>query len=228
MVWADEGAMVLTAGAGVAMKVVSKAPSGAGVVVEGADAKPSVAFRERDRIPDLENGTSLSGQEQVASAKFENQTAEIHLGSQVGSSRKDGNSLFNPTGGKVNCVDSVCAFLNTIKTKSLHTAIPDSLVPDNGGRIHVVLDQIAEKTGVYFGKRPVQVNDLKTARDRQFFVVFDGTSATNSSHVAIGIANKGHKTIFDPQSGVTHKDLSKFGSGKFVAYPLLLERPTIK
>lgn len=146
----------------------------------------------------------------------------------VGAGRKEGRSLFNPTSGKINCVDGVCAFLNTIKTKELHTAIPDSQVSSNGGRIHVALDEIAEKTGVYFGKRNFQFNTLETARERQFFVIFDGASSVDSSHVAIGIVNRGNRTIFDPQSGETFKDFSKFGSGRFVSYPLLLDAPIPK
>jgi Putative Ig domain len=146
----------------------------------------------------------------------------------VGAGRKEGSSLFNPTSGKINCVDGVCAFLNTIKTKELHTAIPDSQVSSNGGRIHVALDEIAEKTGVYFGKRNFQFNTLETARERQFFVIFDGASSVDSSHVAIGIVNRGNRTIFDPQSGETFKDFSKFGSGRFISYPLLLDAPIPK
>ena len=125
-----------------------------------------------------------------------------------------------------NCVNGVCAFLKTMDTKQLHTASLN--VAENGGSIPVALKQIAEQTGAKIGTTPLsrQFSTLDTAKDRQFFVVFDGPDFNTSGHVAVGIVNKGNKVIFDPQTGNTYKNLSDFSSsdtGSFTAFPLLLK-----
>jgi hypothetical protein len=144
----------------------------------------------------------------------------------IGASRKDGQSLFNPLGGKDNCVNSVCAFLNTIETKKLHTAGIN--VAENRGSVPAVLNQIEELTGVTIGRRvSAQFSTLNTKRDRQFFIVFQGPDFEVSNHVAVGIVNKGNKTIFDPQTGQTFKNLSDWntaGSGSFTAFPLIFKQ----
>ena len=63
-----------------------------------------------------------------------------------------------------------------------------------------------------------QWNQLATARERQFFVVFSGSDATMSGHVAIGIVNRGVARIYDPWSGAKYANPSDFGS--FTAYPV--------
>ena len=150
------------------------------------------------------------------------------VGPLVGASGSGRTSPYNPTGGKINCVDGVCAFLNSVKTGRVQTAVPDAFVIDNGGKIQVALDQIEQKTGVYFGKRAAQFGELTTARERQFFVVFEGVSTVDSNHVAIGIFNNSKMRIYDPQSGEKFNNISDFRSGKFTAYPLLLQKPIRK
>jgi RHS repeat-associated protein len=144
-------------------------------------------------------------------------TGGTNIVRHIGAGRKKGKSLFNPSGSERNCVNGVCAFLNTIKTKQLRTASPD--VAENGGLINNALKQISQQTGAKYSKH-FQFNDLQTANSRQFYAVFQGSSSKVSGHIAVGINNKGRKTIFDPQSGETFKDLSEFGD--FVAFPLKL------
>jgi len=138
----------------------------------------------------------------------------------IGASRKGGFSLFNQTPSRVNCVNSVCAFLNTIKTGKLHTASPN--VAYNGGKIREALNQIAKQTGLRVAQSPRQMQSgtLNTGKQRQFFIVFQGSNSKVSGHVVIGINNKGNKTIFDPQSGQTYKNLKDFNDGNFTAWPV--------
>jgi hypothetical protein len=86
----------------------------------------------------------------------------------------------------------------------------------NFGSIAVARGQIAAQTGVRIGSG--QLNELATANARQFFIVFRGTSATQSDHAAIGIVNAGRRLIYDPQSGQRFTNLADFGS--FTAWPV--------
>jgi hypothetical protein len=180
-------------------------------------------------LPDSTLGliTTASGLPAVNRAgKAIDNSSDIFFKSHVGAGRKGGKSIFNPTDGTINCVDGVCAFLNTIQTGKLHTAVSDKNVLKNLGSIDTALKQIAQKTGATVGgKRHYQWNRLDTGKDRQFFVVFKGAGTDVSDHVAVGIVNKGNKVIFDPQSGTTFKNLNDWntnGNG-FVAFPVILK-----
>jgi RHS repeat-associated protein len=121
---------------------------------------------------------------------------------------------FNPSGSMSNCVNGVCAFLNSVKNGRLFTASAD--VTENLGSVRTALRQIEAGTGARIGAG--QFNQLATGRARQFFIVFKGSSASMSEHVAIGIVNNERRLIYDPQIGTTFYNLSDFGT--FTAYPV--------
>jgi RHS repeat-associated protein len=122
---------------------------------------------------------------------------------------------FNPTGSMTNCVNGVCAFLNSVRTGTFRTAGAD--VAENLGSIRTVLTQVEGQTGAQIA-RAGQWNVLQTGHNRQFFVVFRGSSAAASDHVAVGIVNNGRSLIYDPQTGQRFWNLADFGS--FTAYPV--------
>jgi hypothetical protein len=113
-----------------------------------------------------------------------------------------------------NCVNGVCAFLNSVGSGSLETASAD--VAWNGGSIARANGQILEATGVRMGQ--MQAGTLETARARQFFVVYPGTSAQTADHVLIGINNGGRTMLYDPQIGAKIFDVGSYGP--FVAFPV--------
>ena len=122
---------------------------------------------------------------------------------------------FNPTGSMKNCVNGVCAFLNSVNSGSLKTASAD--VAENLGSIRTALSQVEAQTGSQVG-RAGQWNALRTGFDRQFFLVFRGSNVAVSDHVAVGIVNNGRSLIYDPQTGERFWNLADFGS--FTAYPV--------
>jgi hypothetical protein len=121
---------------------------------------------------------------------------------------------FNPSGSLSNCVNGVCAFLNSVKNGSLETASAD--VAWNGGSIARANAQILDATGARMGA--MQSGTLNTARARQFFVVYPGTSARTAEHVLVGINNGGKSMLYDPQIGAKIFDVRSFGP--FVAFPV--------
>lgn len=122
---------------------------------------------------------------------------------------------FNPSGSMTNCVNGVCAFLNSVKNGGLVTASAD--VAANSGSIARANSQIAAATGVRIS--PIfQQSTLNTARARQFFVVYPGRSASAARHVLVGINNGGKTMLYDPQVGTKIFDVSSYGP--FVAFPL--------
>jgi hypothetical protein len=121
---------------------------------------------------------------------------------------------FNPSGSMTNCVNGVCSFLNSVKNGRLVTATAD--VAENLGSVRTVLRQVGAETDARIGTG--QFNQLVTGRARQFFVVFRGSSASMSDHVAVGIVNNGRPLIYDPQIGRTFYNLAEFGT--FTAYPV--------
>jgi hypothetical protein len=122
---------------------------------------------------------------------------------------------FNPSGSKTNCVNGVCAFLKSVKERRLVTA--NANVAMNGGSIARANAQIVQATGVRMSPN-FQVNTLNTARDRQLFVVYPGSSARSADHVLVGLNNRGKTMLYDPQTGQKFTDLNSFGP--FVAYPV--------
>lgn len=113
-----------------------------------------------------------------------------------------------------NCVNGVCAFLNSVKNGSLETASAD--VAENFGSIRTANSQIAAQTGVRFGLP--QQNTLLTGNARQFYVVYPGSSPTTASHVMIGINNGGKAMLYDPQIGAKIFNPGSFGP--FIAFPI--------
>jgi hypothetical protein len=120
---------------------------------------------------------------------------------------------FNPTGSRTNCVNSVCAFLKSVQEKSLVTA--SDRVAWNGGSIDVANAQIKAQTGVRIGEG--QRSELRTGYDRQFFIVYPGSSRSSAQHVLIGINNSGRTFLYDPQTGARIANIASFGA--FVASP---------
>ncbi len=121
---------------------------------------------------------------------------------------------FNPSGSMTNCVNGVCAFLNSVKNGRLETASAD--VALNLGRITTANNQIAAQTGVRFGQ--FQQSTLLTGYARQFYVVYPGSSTTFATHVMIGINNGGKMMLYDPQIGARIFNPKSFGP--FVAFPV--------
>jgi RHS repeat-associated protein len=128
---------------------------------------------------------------------------------------------FNPTGSTENCVNDVIAFLKSVKTGRLVQAT--SHVAENEGSILKSLEQIRNATGAKTSSSAwAQVNTLKTARARQFFIVFRGNSKDVAEHVAVGIVNNGRSLIYDPQTGQRFWNLADFGD--FTAWGVLLPK----
>jgi hypothetical protein len=121
---------------------------------------------------------------------------------------------FNPSGSRTNCVNSVAAFLKSVKEGRLFTA--SEHVSENLGSIRTANRQIAAQTGVRFGEG--QFNALRTGKETQFFVVYRGASREEAEHVAVGIVNKGKSMIYDPQTGERFRNVADFGT--FTAYPV--------
>ncbi|WP_147443718.1 hypothetical protein [Corallococcus sicarius] len=139
-----------------------------------------------------------------------------HIGADSAGARP---APFNPTGGKNNCVNGVCAFLESVREGSLNLDAAMEPVRANGGLIRVALNQIRNRVGVQFGDP--QLNTLMTGRKKQFFVVFRGSGATMSDHVLVGISKNGRAVIYDPQSAGRFMTPADFGP--FTAYPLIFE-----
>ncbi|RYZ17654.1 MAG: hypothetical protein EOO70_01300, partial [Myxococcaceae bacterium] len=139
-----------------------------------------------------------------------------HIGADASAGRK---APFNPTGGKNNCVNGVCAFLESVRDGTLNLDAALEPVRANGGIIRVALNQIRNRVGVRWGVP--QLNTLKTGRGTQFFVVFEGSNATTSGHVLIGITRNGRSMLYDPQRAQRFIPPSDFGP--FTAYPLIFE-----
>lgn len=137
-----------------------------------------------------------------------------HVGSGTAGARV---APFNPTGGRTNCVNGVCSYLESVRDGSLNLDAAMAPVQSNGGSIRAALGQIQSRVGVQFGQP--QLNTLLTGRSEQFFVVFRGTSATLSDHVLVGISRNGRSMLYDPQSGQRFMTPADFGS--FTAYPLI-------
>ncbi len=116
--------------------------------------------------------------------------------------------------GVPNCVGSVCAFFKSVQQKSLMRAA--EFVKMNGGSIARANKMIAEEVGARIGEP--QVNVLKTARTRQFYIVYPGRSVTQANHVMVGIVNKGRTFFYDPQSGAR---IAPEAMEPFVAFPVL-------
>ncbi|MGZ5053532.1 MAG: SpvB/TcaC N-terminal domain-containing protein [Methylobacter sp.] len=146
-------------------------------------------------------------------------TARFRTGQLVTRSREigagsGGQSPFNPSGSRQNCVNCTSAFLNSVRQKQLVTASRD--VARNLGGIANANKQIEAETGAVLGQG--QYRTLNTGRPLQFFVVYPGSSTTTASHVLIGINNQGRTMIYDPQSHEKFFDISSFG--RFTAYPV--------
>jgi RHS repeat-associated protein len=123
---------------------------------------------------------------------------------------------FNPSNGRLNCLNGVCAFFNSVKEGELVTASED--VAWNGGSIELANNQIEDAVdGIMLGDP--QSNTLNTARERQFFIVYPGSSAQFARHVMVGINNGGKLLLYDPQTGARFWDLAAFG--RFVSFPVI-------
>ncbi|MGE6763456.1 RHS repeat-associated core domain-containing protein [Corallococcus interemptor] len=142
--------------------------------------------------------------------------AATEIGASGGAPRQ---APFNPTGLKDNCVNGVCAYLESVRDGTLNLDAAHEPVRTNGGVINRVLSQIRNRVGLKWGSG--QYNEMKTARSEQFFIVFRGSSRTISDHVAVGIVRNGRAMIYDPQSSQRFLNLSEFGP--FTAYPIIFE-----
>ncbi|NUQ48584.1 MAG: hypothetical protein HUU27_01495 [Phycisphaerae bacterium] len=136
---------------------------------------------------------------------------------QVGATPAAGRSApFNPSNSRTNCVNGVCAFIESVQSGTLVTA--DANVAKNLGSIATVNNQIAARTGVRIGSP--QQSTLETARKTQFFLVYPGRSQTEANHIMIGIGRReGGARLYDPQSGAKFADSNNFGP--FVAFPII-------
>jgi hypothetical protein len=122
---------------------------------------------------------------------------------------------FNPSGSMTNCVNGVCAFLNSVKNGQLVTAGAD--VAENLGSMRIANEQIAAQTGVRFSLNPQQ-STLLSGYDRQFFVVYPGSSPNIATHVLVGIRLGGRALLYDPQTGARIPDVAGFGP--FISFPI--------
>ncbi len=134
---------------------------------------------------------------------------------------KGGKAPWNPSPRWGNCVNTVCAFLDSVQAKTLKVEEALKDVAWNGGKIDNALTHIRSRVSAKTGR--AQFKTLQTAKDEQFFVVFAGSNPNISDHVLVGITKKQKdgsfkSVLYDPQSHVTHAPDS-FGS--FMAYPLM-------
>jgi hypothetical protein len=126
---------------------------------------------------------------------------------------------FNPSGCTTNCVNSVVAFLMSVKGGELNTASPH--VAENLGSIARANSQIRTQAGVRFSTAEPQFSTLNSNNEKQFFVVYPGRSRTTASHVLVGVKNGNRTMLYDPQSGARTTDVA--GLGAFYAFPVALE-----
>ena len=115
-------------------------------------------------------------------------------------------------------MNGVCAFLSSVRDRTLNLGEAMKGVSWNGGSIRNVLSQVRTRTGARIS-RTFQTNTLNTARNEQFFVVFRGSNPAKSDHVLIGITKNGKSRLYDPQSGQRWANPKDFGN--FTAWPLI-------
>ena len=141
------------------------------------------------------------------------------VASHVGGSGARRVSPLNPSGSRTNCVNSVCAFLKSVRDKEIYEA--SEHVAENGGEIARAIRQIEGNVGARVSRSGVQAGTLlvgERANSQTFFLVFKGMNPKQSTHVVVGLNKRGRQMIFDAQSGQWYFDLGGFGS--FTAWPI--------
>jgi hypothetical protein len=140
-----------------------------------------------------------------------------HIGSATGKILK---APFNPTKSKRNCVQTVIAFLKSVKTGTLVRATED--VADNMGEIKRANRMIENAVGVLISDAPAD-SVLHSAKTKQFFVVYKGSNAQVSDHVLIGIKNGNKTMLYDPQTGERFYGNLRETFGRFMAYAVKVD-----
>lgn len=179
----------------------------------------NISARIRNELQLISLAASSFASRLLESLRFA-RNALLQLGGQIGNAASRIGTPFNPLGRAAgpNCVNAVCAFLNSVTERTLVRAT--DAIQWNGGLINNALNQIrGHVPGLRTGAIQ-SIGQMATANSRQFFIVFRGGSSTTSDHVLIGIVNNGVRMLYDPQSGQRFYDLAAFGP--FRAIPVLL------